>query len=187
MPAVGLLALIEPDLLVTPFRRIENATIDFRFRVFRGPRPAAPDVVIVAVDEQSTKEIGRWPWSRATQARLAEGIANCGAKVIGLVVIYSEPEVTELKRGLQVVRAGAQAAGAPKAVQGLFDRKLKESDTDAQFERSVRKTGNVVLALPLVVPVSDSCQQVEGAPPSYITSTLLRLLRLRGTPLSSPR
>lgn len=175
--AVGLLALIEPDLLVTPFRRIESATIDFRFRVFRGPRPAAPDVVIVAVDERSIKEIGRWPWSRTTQARLVEGIANGGAKVIGLDVIYSEPEVTELKRGLQEVRAGAQAAGAPKAVQGLLDQKLKESDTDAQFERSVRKAGNVVLALPLVVPVSDSCQQVEGAPPNYITSTLFMMVK----------
>lgn len=175
--AVGLLALIEPDVLVTPFRRIENATIDFRFRVFRGPRSAAPDVIIVAVDEQSIKEIGRWPWSRATQARLVEGIANGGAKVIGLDVIYSEPEVTELKRGLQEVRAGAQAAGAPKAVQGLLDRKLKESDTDAQFERSVRQAGNVVLALPLVVPVSDSCQQVEGAPPNYITSTLFIMVK----------
>ncbi len=175
--AVGLLALIEPDALVAPFRRIENATIDFRFKVFRGPRPAAPDVVIVTVDEQSIREIGRWPWSRTTQARLVEGIANGGAKVIGLDVIYSEPEITELKRGLQDVRAKAQAAGAPKAVQGLLDQKLKESDTDALFERSVGKAGNVVLALPLVVPVSDSCQPVERTPPSYITRTLFMMVK----------
>ncbi len=175
--AVGLLALIEPDLLVTPFRRIESASIDIRFKVFRGPRPATPDVVIVAVDEPSIKEIGRWPWSRATQARLVDGIAQGGAKVIGLDVIYSEPEVTELKRNLQEVRAGAEAAGATKAVQGLLDRKLKESDTDAQFEHSIKTAGNVVLALPLVVPVSGSCQQVEMVPPKYITSTLFMMVK----------
>jgi adenylate cyclase len=175
--AVGLLALIEPDLLVTPFRRIESATIDFRFRVFRGPRPATPDIVIVVVDEPSIKEIGRWPWSRMAQARLVEGIAQRGAKVIGLDVIYSEPEVTELKRGLQEIRAGAQAAGAARAVQGLLDQKLRESDTDAQFEQQVRKAGNVVLALPLVVPVSDSCQPVVSAPPKYITSTLFMMVK----------
>src|SRR5690349_10113642 len=120
---VGLLALVEPDLLVAPFRRIEEATIDFRFRVFRGPRPATPDIIIVMVDEKSIKEIGRWPWSRATQALLVEGIANGGARVIGLDVMYPEPEVTDLKRGLQEVRASAQATGAPKAVQGLLDLK----------------------------------------------------------------
>jgi adenylate cyclase len=174
---VGLLALIEPDLLVAPFRRIESATIDFRFRVFRGPRPATPSIAVVVVDEPSIKEIGRWPWSRAVQARLVEGIAKRGAKVIGLDVIYSEPEVTELKRDLQEIRAGAQAAGAPRAVQGLLDQKLMESDTDAKFEQQVRKAGNVVLALPLVVPVSDSCQPVVSAPPKYITSTLFMMVK----------
>ncbi len=175
--AVGLLALIEPDLFVTPFRRIENATIDLRFRVFRGPRPAPPDIVIVVVDEPSIKEIGRWPWSRAVQARLVEGIAQRGAKVIGLDVIYSEPEVTELKRSLQEVRTRAQAAGATQAVRGVLDQQLRESDTDVQFEQAVKKAGNVVLALPLVVPVSDSCRQVEMVPPKYITSTLFMMVK----------
>jgi len=170
--AVGLLALIEPDLLVAPFRLIENATIDLRFRVFRGPRPATPEVVIVAVDERSIREIGRWPWSRTMQARVVDGIARGGAKVIGLDVIYSEPEVTELKRSLQEIRAGA-----PASVHGLLDRKLKESDTDAQFERSVTQAGNVVLALPLVVPVSVSCQPVEKAPPGYITSSQFMMVK----------
>lgn len=174
---VGLLAVIEPDLLATPFQRIESATIDLRFKVFRGPRPATQDIVIVAVDEQSIREIGRWPWSRAMQARLVDGIAGGGAKVIGLDVIYSEPEVTELKRSLQEIRAGAQAAGAPKAVQGLLERKLKESDTDARLEQSARKAGNVVLALPLVVPVSDSCQPVEETPPHYITRTQFMMVK----------
>jgi adenylate cyclase len=174
---IFLLAWQEPDLLVTPFRRIENATIDFRFRVFRGPRPATPEIVIVVVDEPSIKEIGRWPWSRATQAKLVGGIANGGAKVIGLDVIYSEPEVTELKRSLQAVRAGAQAAGASKSVQGLLDRQIMASDTDAQFEQSVRKAGNVVLALPLVVPEAKACQSVEMAPPKHITSTLFMMVK----------
>lgn len=175
--AVALLALVEPDLLSAPFRLIENTTIDLRFRVFRGPRPATPEIVIVAVDEPSIKEIGRWPWSRAMQARLVDGIARQGAKVIGLDVIYSEPEVTELKRGLQEVRTKAQAAGAPNAVRGLLDQKIKESDTDMQFEHSVSRAGNVVLALPLVVPVSDSCQLVKTPPPKHITSTLFMLVK----------
>jgi adenylate cyclase len=175
--AVALLALIEPDTLVTPFRRLESTMIDVRFKVFRGARPATPEIVVVAVDEPSIKEIGRWPWSRATQARLVDGIAQRGAKVIGLDVIYSEPEVTELKRSLQEIRARAQAAGASKALQDLLEQKLRESDSDALFEQSVRAAGNVVLALPLVVPVAASCQPVEMTPPKYITSILFMVVK----------
>lgn len=150
--AVGLLALIEPETLVTPFQRIENAGIDLRFRLFRGARPATPEIVIVVVDEPSIKKIGRRPWSRAAPARLVDGIAQRGTKVIGLDVIYAEPEITDLTHSLQEISAKAWTAGAPNAVQALLDQKLKEPDADAQFERSIRQAGNVVLALPLVVP-----------------------------------
>lgn len=174
---VFLLAWLEPVTLITPFQRIESAAIDLRFRVFRGARPATPEIVIVAVDEPSIREIGRWPWSRAIQARLVDGIAQRGAKVIGLDVIYAEPEVTELKRSLQEVVARARTAGATKSVLDLLGQKLQEADTDAQFERSLKKAGNVVLALPLVVPVSHECRPVEMPPPKYITSALFMIVK----------
>ncbi len=166
--SVGLLSWIEPDALVTPFRRIESATIDFRFRAFRGPRLATRDIVVVAVDEKSIKEIGRWPWSRATQARVVDGIAGDGAKVIGLDIIYSEPEIAEIQRTLKETLEGARAAGAPASVQGLLDRKLK--DADAKFVRSLAKAGNVVLALPLIVPESEApCREpMRVPPPGYV-------------------
>lgn len=175
--SVAVLALVEPDLLAAGFRQIENTTIDVRFRVFRGPRTATPDIVIVAVDEKSIKEIGRWPWSRSDQARLVDGIARLGAKVIGLDVIYSEPEVTELKRSLQDVRARADTVGAPKIVKGMLDEEIRHSDTDARFEHSLSRAGNVVLALPLVVPVAGSCQPVEMVPPKYIMRNLFMLVK----------
>ena len=167
---VGLLSWVEPDALVTPFRRIESATVDFRFRTFRGPRPANQEIVIVAVDEKSIKEIGRWPWSRATQARVVDGIAEDGAKVIGLDIIYSEPEVTELQRSLTEALAGARAAGAPASVQSLLDRKRKDADADGRFAQSLQKAGNVILALPLIVPESEApCREpMRLPPPGYV-------------------
>ncbi len=164
--SVGLLSWIAPDALVRPFTRIEDATIDLRFKVFRGPRPATRDIIIVAVDEKSIREIGRWPWSRAMQARVVDGIAGDGAKVIGLDIIYSEPEVTELQRNLKEVLTGARAAGAPASVQGLLDRKFKEADADAKFAQSLQRAGNVVLAFPLIVPDSeDPCREPMRLPP----------------------
>lgn len=175
--AVFLLAWQEPVLLVMPFQRIENALLDLRFRVFRGPRPATPEIVIVAVDEPSIKEIGRWPWSRSTQARLVDGIAGRGATVIGLDIIYAEPEITEVKRRLQTVLAEVRTAGAARAVQELLEQQLEEADTDAQFERSLKRAGNVVLGLPLVVPVADECRPVGLPPPPYITKSLFMMVK----------
>jgi adenylate cyclase len=69
------------------------------------------------------------------------------------------------------------AAGAPASVRALLDQKLRESDADGQFEASLRTAGNVVLALPLVVPDVKACLPVEQAPPSYITSTLFMMVK----------
>lgn len=50
------------------------------------------DIVIVAVDEASLKQVGRWPWSRSTHARLLDILSAEHAKVIGMDIIFSEAE-----------------------------------------------------------------------------------------------
>lgn len=45
-------------------------------------RTPADDIVIVAIDEQSLREIGRWPWSRRTHAELIRTLSAAGAKAI---------------------------------------------------------------------------------------------------------
>jgi len=52
---------------------------------------ASNNVVIVRIDEQSLRQVGRWPWPRAVLAQLIDKIANSGATVIGLNVVISEP------------------------------------------------------------------------------------------------
>jgi adenylate cyclase len=57
-------------------------------------KPVAPpaEVVIVAIDNKSVKEIGRWPWSREVIGDLIKGMAEYGVKVAGLDVVFSEPQ-----------------------------------------------------------------------------------------------
>ena len=55
-------------------------------------RPPAPDIVIVGVDEQSLKQIGRWPWKRSIHATLLNRLTEARAKVVVLDVILSEPD-----------------------------------------------------------------------------------------------
>lgn len=58
-------------------------------------RAPAEDIVIVAIDEQSLREIGRWPWSRRIHAQLIRQLSAAEARVIGLNIVFAEPETTD--------------------------------------------------------------------------------------------
>jgi len=46
------------------------------------------DLVIVGIDWKSVRENGRWPWSRANQAKIIENIAASGARTIVVKIFY---------------------------------------------------------------------------------------------------
>ncbi|WP_156924345.1 CHASE2 domain-containing protein [Derxia gummosa] len=55
-------------------------------------RPTPPDdIVIIAIDDASLAVMGRWPWSRATHARLLERIAPDRPRAVLLDLLLSEP------------------------------------------------------------------------------------------------
>lgn len=68
------------------------------------------DIVIVAVDETSLKKIGRWPWPHDVYARMIDILSAEQPKVIGLDIIFSDPDPSnpeidaDLERSIQ--RAG---------------------------------------------------------------------------------
>lgn len=51
-----------------------------------------PNIVIVAIDEKSINEIGRWPWSRATIAKLVEKFYEYDVKLAAFDITFSEEE-----------------------------------------------------------------------------------------------
>ena len=55
-------------------------------------RPAASDILIVAIDEPSLERIGRWPWSREQLAKLIEHLHAAQSGPVLLDVILSEPQ-----------------------------------------------------------------------------------------------
>jgi len=73
------------------FEGIEGATLDARFRL-RGSLPAPDDVVIVAVDERTLAEIGRWPLPRVQIAAALDKLQQLGARSVGLDLLLSERE-----------------------------------------------------------------------------------------------
>src|SRR5690242_15164050 len=72
-------------------RRLEGAYSDFKFRT-RGSRPTKQKIVIVAIDDAAVREVARWPRHRDAIAVLALQAIDAGAKVVGLDIVFPEPD-----------------------------------------------------------------------------------------------
>lgn len=70
--------------------RLDQALYD-HFISLQG-REARDDILIVAIDDYSLAQLGRWPWPRTLHAELIEQISAAQPRVIGLDVIMTEPE-----------------------------------------------------------------------------------------------
>jgi CHASE2 domain-containing sensor protein len=69
-------------------------------------------VTIVAIDEKSLAEIGQWPWPRTVMADLVTRLTELGAVVIGLDMVFPEPDTwspTRLATTLQGLDAATRA------------------------------------------------------------------------------
>lgn len=55
-------------------------------------REVADDIIIIAIDDSSLNDIGRWPWSRSVHAKLIKQLEIESPKAIGLDIIFNEPD-----------------------------------------------------------------------------------------------
>jgi len=145
---------------------MELKLYDVRAKI-RAQSRAEENIVLVAIDDQSIREIGRWPWPRSYMAGMIDQLAEAGAKVIGLDVFFSDPE---LNPGLQEVRAlkdafaaraakakaqartvGAATAKARSEVTLEFvaalDQAEKRLDNDTRLADSLALAQNIVLPM----------------------------------------
>jgi len=84
------------------------------------PTRAAPaDVVIVAIDDASIAELGRWPWRRALHAALLERLRAMGARAVALDLLLTEPDL-EVPQG-DAALAAALRAGPPTVLPLLVE------------------------------------------------------------------
>lgn len=84
------LMILFVDIASPPFiHNVDLKMKDLRL-LLRGKIKPPASVVIVAIDNKSVKEMGRWPWSRENIGDLISGMAEYGVKVTALDVVFSE-------------------------------------------------------------------------------------------------
>ena len=143
---------LAPNALV----RLDNDALDFQFRL-RGERSPGQEIILVLIDEKSLKDIGRWPWARDKQALLIERIGAQQPAVIGVDVIYAEPEESVAVRDLQRWSAAERRHGRlDDRVFDSLNTRLKTLDPDQRFENSMAQAGKIVLTMPFFVPENDA-------------------------------
>jgi len=54
--------------------------------------PQDPDIVIIAIDDESFKALGRWPWSRGVHAELINRLSSVGNSAAAIDLLLSEPQ-----------------------------------------------------------------------------------------------
>ncbi len=128
-------------------------------------RQPSERVAIIAIDDQSVANIGRWPWSRDVHAGLIDLLAAAKAKTIVQTVFFIEPQVP---RGLGFIReikallrpgeaSGDRVASDPELIK-LIAAAERALDTDAVLAASMKNAGNVL------VPSVFALGQPQGNP-----------------------
>lgn len=91
------------------------------------------DVIIVAIDQESLSQLGRWPWSREIHAQLLQRLNPEGPAVVGFDIIFAEPEQDDPQADQRLAKAIEDAHNVVLPV----------------LLESVRENGQIIETLPL--------------------------------------
>ena len=127
--------------------RLERIAYDAGIQAAHHSPGSAENIVIVAIDEESIQQIGRWPWPRSVLAEMVDQLSTAKAKVIGLQIFLSEPQADA---GLGFIRRLGAALGksAEKGEVGTLLRQAEqELNTDRRLAEAIPAAGNVLLPM----------------------------------------
>jgi len=152
-------------------------------------RTPSDKIAVIAIDDVSIANIGRFPWSRDKLAKMIDFLAGAKAKVIGNTILLSEPQIDP---GLEYVNKLAESYGRlvppgvdlgnpPKGVSpdlaqiGITLREAESKlNTDRQLGESFARAGNVVQAM--LFDVRDPLGKPDKPLPDYVSKSGLTVV-----------
>lgn len=107
------------------------------------------DIVIIAIDDRSLSEIGRWPWRRAVHAALVEQLARQGARVIAFDIILHEPARDDVSGDAALAHAMAAHGSVilPVTHATYAARSDREGVPDERFTAAAAGLGHIHIEL----------------------------------------
>lgn len=117
-------------------------------------RQPSDRIAIIAIDDQSIANIGRWPWPRDVHAQLIDQLSAAKAKTIAHTAFFFEPQtdrglvfIRKIKEALGPVAdpAAPSQGGLPEQLGKVIAEAEVALDTDAKLAASMTKAGNVLV------------------------------------------
>jgi serine/threonine-protein kinase len=134
-------------------------------------RTPSDKIAVIAIDDTSIANIGRWPWSREVHAKLADLLAGAKTKVVANTVFLFEAQIDPgypyITRLLELA-ARAQAEGAePSPMLALLKEAEAALNTDRRLAESYTKAGNVLL--PMLFTIDNPRGKPDRPLADYVT------------------
>jgi serine/threonine-protein kinase len=110
------------------------------------------NITVIAIDDESIDNLGRWPWPRTIIATVVDRLTAAGAKVIGSTIILSEEQVNPASSDIEqaISLLGSNTGGTPSSLDTVIDllqQTRQKLDTDSVLASSFKASGNVVLGM----------------------------------------
>ena len=113
-------------------------------------RQPSDRIAIIAIDDQSIANIGRWPWPRDVQAKLIDQLATAKVKTIVNTTLFFEPQTD---RGMAYIRKMkdllVDPRMGPNSALKLLGKVIADAevalDTDALLAASMVRAANVLV------------------------------------------
>ena len=129
---------------------LERKAYDMGVRI--SSRSPSDRIAVIAIDDQSIGNIGRWPWPRDVHAKMIDLLANAKAKTIGYTAFFFEPQVdaglfyiNKLNDTFAASRLKGSAEG--EKLEALLAEASGALNTDQKLADSFKKSGNVLLPM----------------------------------------
>ncbi|MFQ5544437.1 MAG: CHASE2 domain-containing protein [Acidiferrobacterales bacterium] len=187
------LAFAAATLYDAPFlQNMERLAYDTGVKLTPSDPTATKGIAIVAIDDDSIEEIGRWPWPRNILAEMITQLSEAGAKVIGLQIFLSEPQTDP---GLTYFRELREFMGntefPPEAVPQVFkikqfiNRAEQDLDADGRLAEAIPNAGNVLV--PMFFNVQTPLGNPDADPAEFIQRNHLSKIVIRPDVNGTPR
>jgi len=165
-------------------------TLERRFYDFAStstPRQPSDRIAVIAIDDQSIANIGRWPWQRDVHAKLIDQLTDAKAKTVVHTALFLEPQADPGLAHIRKIKdalALSTEAGLPnEAIGALIAEAEAALDTDAVLAASMQRAGNVLL--PAVFTLGEPQGKADQPLPDFAQKSALD--DLNGFSLSAMR
>lgn len=105
LPGVLAALVIAGSLKLGLFQPLEQIGYRMLFHL-RGSQPADSRVVVIEIDDQSLRQLGRFPWTRQQYVALLDRLAQSKSNIVVVNLLFSESSPDDLRLAEAIARHG---------------------------------------------------------------------------------